>query len=109
MVSYELARVDASVSTFVGVHTSIGLIVVDMLGNEEQRARLLPDGIAFKKIFCFGLTEPNYGSDASSLKSTAKKVEGGYLLNGVKRWIGNTTIADYVIVWARNENEEGKV
>lgn len=61
------------------------------------------------KILSFGLTEPDYGSDASSLKTNAKKVEGGYLLNGNKRWIGNATIADYIIVWARNQDEGGKV
>lgn len=64
------------------VHNSIGMSVVDMLGNDEQRKRILPDCIAFKKIMAFGLTEPDYGSDASSLKTTAKKVEGGYLITG---------------------------
>jgi alkylation response protein AidB-like acyl-CoA dehydrogenase len=109
MVSYELARVDASVATFAGVHISIGLSVIDMLGNEEQRARFLPDGNAFKKIFCFGLTEANYGSDASNIQTTAKKVEGGYLINGTKRWIGNATVGDYIIIWAKNEAEGNKV
>jgi alkylation response protein AidB-like acyl-CoA dehydrogenase len=80
-----------------------------MLGNQEQRSRMLPDCIALKKICSFGLTEANYGSDAASLKTTAKKVEGGYVLNGEKRWIGNATIADYIITFARNEDEGGKV
>lgn len=61
------------------------------------------------KIMSFGLTEPDFGSDASSLKTTAKKVEGGYLVTGRKRWIGNATFADYIIVWAKNENEGGKI
>lgn len=61
------------------------------------------------KIFCFGLTEPDYGSDASNLKTSARKTEGGYLINGQKRWIGNGTIADHYIIWARNEDEDGKV
>lgn len=65
--------------------------------------------MTFKKICSFGLTEPDYGSDASSLKTTAKKVEGGYLLNGNKRWIGNATFADYIMIFAKNEAEEGKV
>jgi alkylation response protein AidB-like acyl-CoA dehydrogenase len=52
------------------------------------------------KFICFGLTEPNYGSDATSLKTTATKVEGGYLMNGTKRWIGNATFADYIVIWA---------
>lgn len=69
----------------------------------------MPEAIKFRKILAFGLTEPEVGSDASNLFSTAKKVDGGYLLNGAKRWIGNGTFADYVIIWARNEAEGGKV
>ena len=57
----------------------------------------------------FGLTEAEYGSDATSLKTSAKKVEGGYIINGNKRWIGNATFADYIIIWARNENEGDKI
>ena len=62
-----------------------------------------------KKILSFGLTEAEYGSDATSLKTTAKKTQGGYILNGNKRWIGNATFADIIIVWARNEDEGGKI
>jgi len=65
--------------------------------------------VALNKIICFGLTEPQNGSDASGLATTATKVEGGYLLNGEKRWIGNATHADYVNVWAKNPLEENKV
>lgn len=79
---YELAKVDCSVGTFVIVHNSIGMAVIDYLGSEEQRARLLPDCIALKKVCSFGLTEPDYGSDATSLKSTARKTDGGYIING---------------------------
>jgi alkylation response protein AidB-like acyl-CoA dehydrogenase len=108
-VTYELAKVDASITTFVLVHNSIGMAVIDALASEEQRKRFLPDCIALKKICSFGLTEAEYGSDASSLKTTARKVEGGYILNGNKRWIGNATFADYIITWARNESEGGKL
>lgn len=62
-----------------------------------------------KKFIGFGLTEPLNGSDASALKTTAKKVEGGYLLNGEKKWPGNGTFADYMIVWARNLDDEGRI
>ena len=55
------------------------------------------------------MTEPDFGSDATSLRTTAKKVEGGYVINGEKRWIGNATFADYIIIWARNESEGGKI
>ena len=61
------------------------------------------------KIMCFSLTEPHNGSDASAIKTKAVKVEGGYLLTGQKRWIGNGTMADYMLTWAKNENEGGKV
>lgn len=108
-VIFELAKVDSSIYTFLTVHNSIGMAVIDYLGNEEQRARILPDGIALKKILSFGLTEPDYGSDATSLKTTAKRVPGGYVLNGAKRWIGNATFADIIIVWAKNEDEGSKI
>ena len=68
----------------------------------------MPKGIAFEKIFSFGLTEPDFGSDASSLKTAAKKVQGGYVLNGRKIWIGNGTISD-CIVWARNEDDGNRI
>ena len=106
---YEMAKIDMSVTTFFMVHNCIGMSVVNYLGNEEQRARILPDCIKFKKVICFGLTEPDYGSDASSLKTTAKRVEGGYLLNGCKRWIGNGTFADYIIIWAKNEADGNRI
>lgn len=79
---FELAKIDLSLCTFMVVHNSIGSSVVDKLGSEEQRKRLLPELVALDKIICFGLTEPDYGSDASSLKTSAKKVEGGYQITG---------------------------
>jgi len=101
--------VDASVVTFFGVHNSIGTSVIDKLGDDEQRARLLPECLKFNRVVSFGLTEADYGSDATSLKTTAKRVEGGFIINGTKRWIGNATFAHYIIVWARNDEEEGKI
>ena len=62
----------------------------------------------FEKIFCFGLTEPDNGSDATGLKTTATKTEGGWLLNGTKRWIGNATMGD-VVVWARNTSDGNRI
>lgn len=63
----------------------------------------------FDKFGCFALTEPDYGSDAAHIKTTAKKVEGGYVLNGKKRWISNAFLASYIVTWARNEDEKGKI
>ncbi len=91
------------------VHNSLGLSVIDRCGGPEQKARILPDAITLKKILCFGLTEPTHGSDATSLLSTAKKTDGGFLITGKKRWIGNGTFADYIIVWARNADEGNKI
>ena len=108
-ICYEISKIDASIGTFLTVHNSIGMGVVDLLGSEEQRARILPDAIALKKIMSFGLTEPDYGSDATGLKTSAKKVPGGYLITGEKRWIGNGTFADYIIIWARNIEEGNKI
>lgn len=104
----ELGKRDASIATFFLVHNSIGMAVVDVLGDDEQRKRILTPAMNFDKILCFGLTEPQNGSDASQLRTTATKVDGGYLLNGHKRWIGNATFGD-VIVWARNPSDGDRV
>ncbi len=106
---YEFARWDVSIATFMVVQNCLGLSVVDRCGNQEQKNRILPDTIAFKKLICFGLTEPTHGSDATGLLSVAKKTEDGYLISGKKRWIGNATVADYIIVWARNVDEGNKI
>lgn len=107
-LAYEIAKKDVSAYTFFFVHNGLGMAVIEALGDEEQKDRLLPKGINFEKIFSFGLTEPQNGSDASSLKTKATKVKNGWILNGQKRWIGNGTFAD-VIVWARNMDDGGRV
>ena len=108
-IIYELAKRDASVATFVLVHNAIGTNVISVLGDDEQRKRILTQTINMDKFVSFGLTEPDNGSDATGLKTTATKVEGGYLLNGEKRWIGNATFADYVCVWAKNPLENNNI
>jgi acyl-CoA oxidase len=102
IVASEIARVDASCSTFVLVHSSLCMATISMLGSEEQKHKYLPGLARFDLVGCWALTEPGYGSDASSLNTTAKKVEGGWLLNGQKRWIGNATFADVAVIFARN-------
>lgn len=82
--------------------------MIDALGDDEQKERFLTPGVEFDRIFSFGLTEPDHGSDASGLETTARKVPGGYLINGRKTWIGNGTMSD-VIVWARNEDDGSRV
>eukprot|EP00354_Favella_ehrenbergii_P008945 CAMPEP_0170463188 /NCGR_PEP_ID=MMETSP0123-20130129/8400_1 /TAXON_ID=182087 /ORGANISM="Favella ehrenbergii, Strain Fehren 1" /LENGTH=130 /DNA_ID=CAMNT_0010728571 /DNA_START=325 /DNA_END=717 /DNA_ORIENTATION=+ len=104
-----MAKIDGSVAMSFLVQNCLGMAVVDHLGDDEQRAKMLPDLIALKKSISFGLTEPTNGSDASDLRTVAKVVEGGYRLTGRKRWIGNATFADYIIIWAKNEKEQNKV
>ena len=108
-IIFEMAKIDGSCAMSFLVQNCLGMAVVDALGDEAQRARILPDLIKFDKNISFGLTEPTNGSDASNLTTTALKVKGGYRVNGRKRWIGNATFADYIIVWARNEQEDNKV
>lgn len=84
--------------------------MIDKCGNEEQKQRFLPDLISLKKYSCFGLTEEDGGSDATGgMATTARKVEGGYIVNGGKRWPGNGTFADYTIVWAKNISDRNKI
>ncbi|GMJ12150.1 acyl-CoA oxidase 4 [Hibiscus trionum] len=97
----EVARVDASVSTFLLVH-SVGMLTIALCGSEEQRQKYLLPLAQLKTIACWALTEPDYGSDASHMNTTARKVEGGWILDGQKRWIGNSTFADVLVIFARN-------
>lgn len=98
----EMARVDASCSTFVLVHSSLAMLTIGLVGSEAQKQRYLPSLARFDSVGCWALTEPDYGSDASSLSTTATKVNGGWILEGQKRWIGNSTFADVLVVFARN-------
>ncbi|KAK8512171.1 hypothetical protein V6N12_031898 [Hibiscus sabdariffa] len=98
----EVARVDASCSTFILVHSSLAMQTIALCGSEEQKQKYLPSLAQLKTVACWALTEPDYGSDASSLKTTTTKVEGGWILEGQKRWIGNSTFADILVIFARN-------
>jgi glutaryl-CoA dehydrogenase len=107
LVMLELARGDASVCTFFGVHSGLAMHSIAMLGSEEQKQRWLPPMARMEKIGAFGLTEPNHGSDAVALETRAHREGNEYVLNGAKRWIGNASFADVVIIWARDD--EGNV
>jgi len=104
LVAYELAKGDGSISTFYGVHSGLAMGSIGMLGDEEQKARWLPDMVTLDKIGAFGLTEPEVGSNAARVKTTARKDGDNYILNGAKRWIGNASISDLLIIWARDED-----
>ncbi len=103
MVAMEIARVDPSISTFVGVHSGLAMGSVYLFGSAEQKQRWLPEMARMEKIGAFGLTEPDVGSGiAGGLATTARRDGDTWILNGQKKWIGNATFADYVIIWARD-------
>ncbi|MFF7334035.1 acyl-CoA dehydrogenase family protein [Streptomyces sp. NPDC090306] len=103
MMAMEMSRVDASVATFFGVHNGLAMYSVQAGGDQEQRDRWLPAMAGMDRIGAFALTEPLDGSDvAAGLRTTAERDGDTWILNGAKRWIGNATFADLVVVWARD-------
>ena len=109
IIASELARVDASVATFFGVQSGLAMGSIYNCGSEEQKERWLPKMQKLEYIGAFGLTEPDVGSAASQgLTTTCKKIDGGWILNGQKKWIGNATFADLIIIWAKDV-EDGQV
>ena len=108
LVNMELHRGDGSLGTFLGVQSGLAMKSIDLLGSEEQKQRWLPAMARLDAIGAFALTEPAHGSDSVALETTARRQPGGWVLDGAKRWIGNASIADVVVVWARSE-EDGQV
>src|SRR3954462_13317584 len=103
MIAMELAHADASVATGFGVHTGLAMGSILTCGSEEQQRAWLPAMSRFEKIGAFGLTEPHGGSDvAGGMATTARRSGDEWILNGAKRWIGNATFADVVVIWARD-------
>ena len=98
LVALELARGDASVCTFVGVHSGLAMSSIAMLGSQEQKQKWLPPMARMEKIGAFALTEPTHGSDAVLLETQARRDGDSYVLDGAKRWIGNASFSDVVIV-----------
>jgi len=103
LVCQELEKGDSGLRSFVSVQSSLCMYPVFRFGNEEQKKHFLPSMAAGEIIGCFGLTEPDSGSDPASMRTNAKKVKGGWCLNGAKMWITNASIADIAIVWARTD------
>jgi glutaryl-CoA dehydrogenase len=108
IVAQELSRGDGSINTINAVQSSLAIGTIDRFGSEEQKDRWLPKLISLEHLGAFGLTEPTHGSDSVGLETTAERVGGEYVLNGAKRWIGLGSIADVVIIWARDV-ADGKV
>ena len=104
LVCQELERCDSGIRSFVSVQGSLVMFPIYAYGNEDQRKKWLPKLASGEAIGCFGLTEPDYGSNPGDMITTAKKTDGGYTLNGAKMWITNGTIADIAVVWAKTED-----
>ncbi|MDE5432531.1 acyl-CoA dehydrogenase family protein [Elizabethkingia meningoseptica] len=103
VIAMEMARIDASIATFFGVQSGLAMGSIYICGSEEQKQKWLPQMQKFDKIGAFGLTEPEVGSGAAGgLTATCKKTPEGWILNGEKKWIGNATFADVIIIWARD-------
>ncbi len=109
LVAREVERVDSGYRSMMSVQSSLVMYPIYAYGSEEQRQKYLPKLATGELIGCFGLTEPDAGSDPGSMKTTAKKTEGGYVLNGSKMWISNAPIADVFVVWAKSDAHGGKI
>jgi glutaryl-CoA dehydrogenase len=106
VIAMELARSDPSISTFMGVHSGLAMGSIYLCGSEEQKQRWLPPMARMEKIGAFGLTEPDVGSGAAGgLTTTARREGDTWILDGQKKWIGNATFADYIIIWARDASD----
>jgi glutaryl-CoA dehydrogenase len=105
LLAREVERVDSGYRSAMSVQSSLVMYPIYTYGTEEQRKKYLPGLASGELIGCFGLTEPNHGSDPASMETRAKKVDGGYILQGSKMWITNSPIADVFIVWAKLDGE----
>jgi glutaryl-CoA dehydrogenase len=106
VIAMELARSDPSISTFMGAHSGLAMGSIYLCGSEEQKQRWLPPMARMEKIGAFGLTEPEVGSGvAGGLTTTARREGDTWILDGQKKWIGNATFADYIIIWARDVSD----
>jgi glutaryl-CoA dehydrogenase len=106
LIAREIERVDSGYRSAMSVQSSLVMHPIHAYGSEEQRQRFLPRLAKGELVGCFGLTEPDHGSDPGGMKSRARKAEGGYVLTGAKMWITNSPIADVLVVWAKDEAGE---
>lgn len=109
LVAREVERVDSGYRSAMSVQSSLVMHPIYKFGTEAQKEKYLPKLATGEYIGCFGLTEPDAGSDPAGMKTRAKKVEGGYRLTGSKMWITNSPIADVFVVWAKNEAEDNQI
>jgi len=109
LIAREVERVDSGYRSAMSVQSSLVMHPIYTYGSEEQRKKYLPKLASGETVGCFGLTEPNHGSDPGSMETRAKKVDGGWILQGNKMWITNSPIADVFIIWAKAYNAQGGV
>ncbi len=109
LIAREVERVDSGYRSMMSVQSSLVMYPIHAYGSEEQRRRYLPKLASGEWIGCFGLTEPDAGSDPAGMRTTARKTDGGYVLNGAKTWISNAPIADVFVVWAKSEAHGGQI
>ena len=109
LIAREVERVDSGYRSAISVQSSLVMHPINEYGNEAQRQKYLPKLATGEWVGCFGLTEPNHGSDPASMLTRAKPVDGGFVLKGAKMWITNAPIADVFVVWAKMEDPDGKV
>ncbi|EPJ51560.1 MAG: acyl-CoA dehydrogenase [Osedax symbiont Rs2] len=109
LVAREVERVDSGYRSAMSVQSSLVMHPIYSYGTEQQRQKYLPKLASGEWIGCFGLTEPDHGSDPSGMLTRAKKVDGGYLLSGSKNWITNSPIADVFVVWAKSDEHDNKI
>ena len=104
LVCQEIERGDSGIRSLISVQSSLVMYPIHAFGSDAQKQKWLPLLARGHSIGCFGLTEPDYGSDPGSMKTVAKKIDGGYILNGTKMWITNGTNADIAVVWAKTDD-----
>jgi glutaryl-CoA dehydrogenase len=109
LIAREVERVDSGYRSMMSVQSSLVMYPIHAYGSEEQRLKYLPGLAAGRLIGCFGLTEPDAGSDPAGMKTVARKTDGGYRLTGAKMWISNSPIADVFVIWAKSEAHGGKI
>ncbi len=109
LVAREVERVDSGYRSAMSVQSSLVMHPIYAYGSEEQRQKYLPKLATGEWVGCFGLTEPDHGSDPGGMVTHAKKVDGGYLVSGAKNWITNSPIADVFVVWAKSDAHDGKI
>jgi glutaryl-CoA dehydrogenase len=109
LVARAVERVDSGYRSAMSVQSSLVMHPINAYGSEEQKRRFLPGLATGELVGCFGLTEPDAGSDPGSMRTRAEKIEGGYRLSGAKMWITNSPIADVFVVWAKSDGHDGKI